>query len=173
LTTYESTERARHAYETYFHRSDIHLDKIIRGFSELPEEIRAEIAKLSWPCSFHLAVITLSEAPYLWDCNRQANSRQLTLSHEALYLSRATLAGLSYVSDIAFHNSHELIWKGGPITEMTITSDGFSVVGVSMKGHETTSPQPEQIYAQWYKSIASFPDKPLDQITIYSKVLNK
>jgi len=143
----------------------------MKGLSKLPVEIRAEIAKLSWPCSLHLAIVTLAEAPCLWDSIRLASNRQLTLSHEALYLSHATLAGLSYVSDITFHASRELIWKGGPITEITITSDGFGVVGVSMKGYKTSTPQPKQKCAQWYKSIASLPDKPLNQITIYSKVV--
>ena len=175
MTNHESAERARHAFETYFQSSDLHLDTTMQGLSKLPVEIRAEIAELSWPCSLHLAIVTLAELPYLWDSTRQANNRQLTLSHEALYLSRTALAGVSYVSNITYrcHNSHELVWKGGPISEMTITSDGFSVVGVSMKGHETITLQPEQKYARWYKSIASLPDKPLDQITIYSKVLNR
>lgn len=70
-----------------------------------------------------------------------------------MYLTRVTLAGVSYVSNISHTVSQELIWEGGPITRIVVGSDGNGVTGITMEGYNTTSTKDQHIHAQWYKSI--------------------
>jgi len=64
----------------------------------------------------------------------------------------------------------ELVWDGGPVTEMVIISDGIGIVDIDFKGCKTTAFKRAQNRGQWYKSIRSFSGRPLDQITIQSQV---
>jgi hypothetical protein len=101
---------------------------------------------------------------------RKSTSKHFVLSGNKLYIRRITRAGVSYIVDIGYANAPELVWEGGPIVEIVITSDGIGIVDINKKGYETTALERKQIYGQWYKSIVSLPGQPFDQITIQSKV---
>jgi hypothetical protein len=171
---WESAERARHAFERYFPNVVVELgEKLnLQGLSKLPLEILQHILQFSWPCTLHPVVIAMAESPDLQSpiFLRETLSRQFILSGNKLYVRRITRAGVSYVLDISYETAPELVWEGGPITEIVITSDGIGIVDINMKGYTTTAIDRKQRCGQWYKSIVALPDQHLDQITVQSKV---
>jgi hypothetical protein len=174
LTKWESAERARHAFQIYFENqiSQLEVKINLKGLSKLPVEIRQIILNLSWPCPLHMTVVSMAEASNLQSLivSHESTNRPFIFSGKGLYLTRITRAGVPYVSDISYVTSTELVWEGGPITEIVIASDGIGVIGINIKGCKATAAKCEQIRAEWYKSIVSLAEKPLDQITIHRKV---
>jgi len=174
LTEWESTERARHASQIYFENQILQLEKMINlyGLSKLLIEIRQIIINLSWPCKLHLAVVSRAEASNLQNLiiSHESTNRRFVISDKSLYLTRIICAGVSYVSDVSYITSPELVWEGGPITKMLIYSDGVGITGIDIKGYKTKAAKCERVRSKWYKSIVFLAQKPLNQITIHQKV---
>jgi len=171
---WENTERARHAYETYFQSAIIELEEKLNleGLSTLPLEILQLIIQLPWPCALHPGLVAMAKASDLHNSivPYESTSRQLILSSNKLYVRRVTRAGISYIVDISHMTTPELVWDGGPVTEMVIPADGIGIVDVDVKGYKTTALKRKQNRGQRYKSIRPFSGQPLDQITIRSQV---
>jgi len=171
---WENAERARHAYETYFQSAIIELEEKLnlQGLSTLSLEIIQLIVQLSWPCALHPVLVAMAEASELQKLivPYESTSRQLMLSGNKLFVRRVTRAGISYIIDISDMTTPELVWDGGPVTEMVTTSDGIGIVDIDVKGCKTTALKRRQNRGQWYKSIRSFSGRPLDQVTIQSQV---
>jgi hypothetical protein len=174
LTKWECTERARHAFQIYFHEQieELGVRLNLKGLHQLPVEILEHIINLSWPCRLHSTVVSIAEAANVQNSiiSREPTNQLFIFSGKSVYLTRITLTGVSYVSDISYTTSRELIWKGGRVTGIVVGSDGIGITDIIMEGYKTTATKDQQIRAQWYKSIVPRAEESLDRITIHQKV---
>jgi hypothetical protein len=153
-------------------REDIAKISNLDRLCALPQELYEQIMTHSWSYGVHAYTVIRAEAPGIAAALGQNLSTQQQISLlKPLYLHYAVKAGVMYVSDISNIRLQTQIWDGSPVSKISLTSNEFGVIGISITGHKnTTTRDVQQTGALWYKTIMPCLETPLEYVTIHSKV---